>query len=252
MSHGRFKLPRARFWLPLAAVVLLALCVRFSLHYHVIGFCRGDEYYQGLPTSYWRDAATYRIHGPPAWLRLVHRWLPRPGQDDRPLPVYKGGMEAMPVLRQLAEDPHTDVEVRLSVLRAFLIESAFQTSDKWDINNPRPVYVPEVLEVARRCFDDPNADVRFTSASLLLYGDNPEPAFRCLFECHLKRIQDLSPFERVGGISGLATLSRHCEGDRKEDLRKRIQAMETDASGMVREHAKSVRVLFDTKKAPEE
>jgi hypothetical protein len=248
MFYGRFKLPRARFWLPLAAVVLFALCVRFSLHYHVVGFFRGDAYYQGLPTSYWRDAAAYRIHGPPAWLRLVHRWLPRPGHNDL-LPVYKGGMEAMPVLRQLAEDQHTDVEVRLSVLRTFLIESAFRTSDKWDINDPQPVPVPEVLEVARRCFDDPNADVRLTSASLLLYGDNPEPAFQCLFECHLRRIQDVSPFERVGGISGLATLSRHCEGDRKEDLRKRIRAMEADANRMVREHAESVRVLFDPTKA---
>jgi hypothetical protein len=232
MLRGRLKMPRARFWLPLAAVALFALCVRFDLHYHVIGFFRGDEYYQGLPTSYWRDAATYRIHGPPAWLRPVHRWLPRPGIVEM-LPLYKGGVEALGVLRQLAEDQSTDVEVRLSVLRLFQHDGAFRLWEK-------PPPVPEIFDVARRCFDDPHADVRHESALLLLNGDDPEPAFEMLFEHHLNQLRNPAPTERIAGISGLGRLTHHCERARKSDLLKHIRAMEKDANRGVRDHARMI------------
>src|SRR5687767_4017380 len=111
------KLPRRRYWVPLVLVVLLLVFARFDLHYHVIGWLRGDAYYQGLPTTYWRDAATFQLKGPSPWRQTIHRWtrLPLPERDER-FSLFTGEPEAAAVLGQLMVDSATDEQVRISAI----------------------------------------------------------------------------------------------------------------------------------------
>src|SRR5437773_11987166 len=110
------KLPRRRYWVPLVLVVLLFLCVRFGLDYHFLALVRGDAYYRGMPTSFWRDVSSSWVLGnqqPPHWLaRLLRRPLP----DRGPFAIFQRDPDAQKVLLQLALDQATDHDIRV---RAF-------------------------------------------------------------------------------------------------------------------------------------
>src|SRR5687767_2366186 len=107
------KLPRRRYWVPLVLLAVFVACVQLDLHYHVLGLCRGDAYYRGMPTSFWRDVAAHEIpgHEPVRWLEFVIR---RPLPQRKATTLYQGGPAAQSVLLQLALDPVTKRYVRLS------------------------------------------------------------------------------------------------------------------------------------------
>jgi hypothetical protein len=115
--------------------LLLAILAAFAVWLEptrvVWGWLRGEAFYQGRPTSYWRgdydnwtpwfncaarpgpDGRLWLVHES-AWMRKfsyfsLDRWLGRPRSTEIP-PLLQGDPQAMPVLRELLHDPLLEVQ----------------------------------------------------------------------------------------------------------------------------------------------
>src|SRR5262249_19733164 len=74
MRLPKLRLPRRRFLIALALVIIGGLCFHFNVYYHVKGWLHGDAYYKGMPTCYWADCLN-EDHGTPDWLKSVYSFL---------------------------------------------------------------------------------------------------------------------------------------------------------------------------------
>jgi hypothetical protein len=135
-------------WLVVAPVALLLVCYAVLV---VVGMWRGEHFYAGRPTSYWR--ATLKVSSwydnAPLGQRLSHfagRFL------DRPLypRVKSGSAAALPVLLDLLRDPDPDVR--------------FEVVSTLGFYGPRTDVAVAALEQA---LTDPEEDVRHTAAHCL-------------------------------------------------------------------------------------
>lgn len=148
------KLPRRRYWVPLLLVIVFAACVRFHLHYHVIGLFRGDAYYRGLPTCYWRDSATTLVKGSPSWIVRAYRFVGARPVNFTDYGIFSGEPESTAVLVQLLQDDFIDREVREHLLWAL---------DRWQGKADE-----ELLAAVRPYLDSQDDQARINAASFLV------------------------------------------------------------------------------------
>src|SRR5262245_8848232 len=111
-----------RRWLCLSAslvsVAALSL-IHPAVHWRLIGWARGEAFYQGRPTSYWRKEAhqwvTPQLKNLFTWSRRSSWWEERlanvVGMNfnlDQAIPWILGDAQAVPMLLELLadEDPH--------------------------------------------------------------------------------------------------------------------------------------------------
>jgi hypothetical protein len=222
------KLPRRRFWVPLVLVVVAFACARFDLHYHVIGWWRGDAYFRGMPTTYWRNVATLAVNGPPNWARWIpgiHRFV----DPQEQLPIYRSDPAAAAVLLQLGVDSATVPEVR---------RAAFWTLDRL----PRPLGEEERSAV-QACLADANRDVRHAAAQLLVgrvdsaEADSKE-ALQLLMRENIERLSEPAYMERLYAIGALVNLGVTCKAADVQEIRQRISPLrEEDGNPTVRDFA---------------
>lgn len=228
------KLPRRRYWVPLVLLVLLIVVARFDLHYHILGWLRGDAYYQGLPTSYWRDAATFQLKGPSSWRQTIHRWtrLPLPEKDQR-FSLFTGDPEAMAVLGQLIGDSATDEEVRIGAIYAVT-----------RVGPERAVLSDDIRAVLENCRREPGREIRFAAASQLLwFEDDIETSAKVIMEIISQQITDSSANERAIGAYRLIHLGR-CKAVDPAPIFRMLHGLQNDPDGRVREQANHVMEII--------
>jgi hypothetical protein len=228
------KLPRRRFWIPLAIAGLALGCVRVGLHYHAIGLLRGDAYYRWMPTSYWRDVATHQIRKeePPRWLGHVERfigWRPPPQGPDTPL--FKRDPAAQAVLLQLALDPDTDHYVRVR---------AFETC----AGPPLEAYDRVAVE---RCLVDPDDKLRRGAAGLLVRLNRSESALELIVADWKADLRASSALRRYRASYLLWELASESPSLDIDDLVRRIRPMlqdeDPDIRGCVEEVLERLEVV---------
>ena len=159
------KLPRRRYWVPFLLLVTFICGVRLDLDYHVLGLFRGDAYYRGMPTSFWRDVATHYTpaHETPRWFeRYFRRQLPSRG----PTTIFQGDPAAQSVLRQLALDAATDRCLRLRSFEKCI----------------GPPLGDEEWAIANRHLSDDDRDIRHAAADLMLRLNKSEAALALLLQ----------------------------------------------------------------------
>jgi HEAT repeat protein len=109
------------FLLLLVAALAVPPC-----RYFVLGHLRGEQSYQGYPTSYWCDelqAYSLAFTTPPSarhWDRLLQLLGLRAGASSPEVPcVCRGGLEALPVLAELlrVQDPSVRVLALFSIVQ---------------------------------------------------------------------------------------------------------------------------------------
>lgn len=118
---------RWRLFLALALLVFLGSSLFLpSVHWRLIGWAKGEAFFQGTPTSWWAAEIqeSYYLGGLPnhhrCWVRfrspsnldrLHYAWNGRPDSDwVEPSPLVFGGPDALPVLLELVR--HLDAQVR--------------------------------------------------------------------------------------------------------------------------------------------
>ena len=186
------KLPRRRYWMPLALLAVVLFCVRLGFDYHLIGLLRDDAYYRGMPTSYWRALATHQIseqHAPDWFQHLIRRKLPDRGAAT----IFQGGAQAQAVLLQMALDPATDHYVRV---RAFSSCSG-------------PALNDGDCAAAQRCLTDDDREIRHAAAHLLLRLNKSDDALSMLLQELPEEMCDSSlpkSFQRAEAYSSLSRL----------------------------------------------
>jgi len=216
------KLPRRRFWVPLVLVVVVFACARFDLHYHVIGWWRGDAYFRGMPTTYWRNVATFAVKGPPDWAR----WIPgihRPMNEQELLPLYRSDPAAAAVLLQLGVDPATVPEVRRAAL--------------WALDRLAPPLGDEERAAVQTCLADPNRDVRHAAAQLLVGRADSTEALQLLMRENIERLSEPAYMERLYAIGALVNLGVSCKAADVQEIRQRISPLRDDSNPTVRDFA---------------
>lgn len=218
------KLPRRRFWVPLVLLLAIIGWVANDLHYHLLGWFRGDAYYKGMPTSYWRDAANHRYRELPAWEQAFYRWtkIAPPKTEQRPA-VFKGDPAASEVLQQLIRDKTTADEVRL------LAMDSIRFSEQRD-------------DIAFRltCIDDPHPEIRLESARLLAFwGVDPPTHTRIAVDACIAHFKDPSPSKRYGAVGSLRIFSLSHPEFEKQMLADAVALAINDSNPDVRAYAQT-------------
>ena len=220
------KMPRRRFWLPLLLVVASVAFVQFDVHYHVIGWWRGDAYYKGLPTSYWRNAATFRIKGSTRpWLETLYRFVRlRPSADQTAAAIFAGDPDSAKVVAQLLNDGSTDPDVRDGLLNSLAGTGAVPSDD--------------LATAVRPSLNEPRDSTRYYAACYLLKSDRDRTtAMRQILEVFGKWGQDSSPHVRSSIISHIVQLTAKCNDVDRPALLAILRQLEGDSNSMVRERA---------------
>lgn len=123
---------RWRLWLILAMLLLGDSLLHPAVHWRLIGWAKGEAFYQGRPKSYWRwewewwhpmwtsagaflpDYALERYvwyRSPSDWATILdNRFGIKVNSPDR-LPLLKGDVESVPVLLQLLETQNNDLKL---------------------------------------------------------------------------------------------------------------------------------------------
>lgn len=233
------KLPRRRYWVPLLLVVLFAASAWFDVHYHVIGWFRGDEYYRGLPTTYWRNLATYQLKGPSAWQQTFHRWTgiaPPPKLEK--VDLFRGNPDADAVLTQLIDDQAVDEQIRLQAIYAFA--------------GPGPrrrILTDDNKATLQRCLNNSKPDIRFAAAHTLLISDeDAATSANVMLEIIRQQLKDASPNERIVGTNRLTILGA-CHNVDLDTLLPLLRQSQDDSDWRVREAAGRVLDLISERRA---
>ena len=218
------KLPRRRYWLPFALLLAFLAIARFDLHYHLIGWWRGDVYFRGMPTSYWRDAAVYRVHGPPKWLDVLHRILRfRPFDDSSRYAIFTGDPKSADVMSQLLNDQSLDPAVR----ECLIVEITGRGNAS-----------EEMAAVVRPSFHDDNDRIKLYAAYYLLDSETDSVlALQHLLEIYRTWARDPSPLGRRNAALHISSIAYgHRQLDRRPFLAI-LHLLEQDSDGRVREAA---------------
>jgi hypothetical protein len=108
----------------LGAVVVLVVLLVPDLRWGVLGLVRGESYYKGYPTSYWRarilderEKEAWAACSPSRFAQLLNEaglgrhFLPVPGiaLENPGTLLFDGSAAAVPVLLELVEDPDEGV-----------------------------------------------------------------------------------------------------------------------------------------------
>lgn len=224
------KLPRRRFWVPLALVLVFVAFTKFDLHYHIIGWFRGDAYYRGLPTTYWRDAAMLQSKGPGPLREKLHRWarMPLPLKDDQ-FPLFRGDSDAMPVLTQFVDDEATDKELRLQAM----ITIRYSVGQQQCLST-------EIKDALLRWIDSADRDIRFIAArEMLRFNAEVERSAKVMWHVITEQLNDPSPFERISATYRLHELGNCKQVDLAPILRK-LQELDSDSDRRIRIAASEV------------
>ena len=219
------KLPRRRYWVPLVLLPALCACAWFKVHYHFIGFWRGDAYYQGLPTSYWHDAASDQIQGPPKWLGPIFGgWFSTPLARTESLAVFRGDPKSVPVLIQIIEDPVADSSVRVEAIQSLS-----------RLNERAP---DELLDALRKHLQDPKGQLSYYAAwQLLKRDDDPTLAVKLLFDWHVRNSKSPWPAYREGVVIMLNNLAT-CRLDiDPSPMLDALRILQDDSDAAVRDSA---------------
>ncbi|GEM_PF-7091409 len=234
------KMPRRRFWVPLVLAAALCACAWFNVHYHFIGWWRGDAYYQGLPTSYWHNTAAYQIHGPPKWLGPIRGWFSSMLARTESLAVFRGDPKSVPVLIQIIEDPTAD-----SFVRGTAIESLSRLNEKAP---------DELLDALRKHLQPPNDQLRYFAAwQLLKRDDDPTLAVKVLFDWNVVNLsKDPTPSYRERAViilDSLATCSPNIDPRPMLDVLRTLENdSDTDVRNSAVEAIQKIRKFHDGKR----
>jgi hypothetical protein len=118
---------RRCLWLCLT-LLLVALLLLPAVHWRVIGWVKGEAFYQGRPTSYWsREAGNLMqigamVWGSPKASVVIPQWQRQPSWIEQYLPtgignsstefaLFKKDEEELPVLIELLHDPSAQVRL---------------------------------------------------------------------------------------------------------------------------------------------
>lgn len=185
-----------------AAAVLLAMP---SCRYGVLGLVRGESFYQGRPTSYWRGVVKdwtvprpCSPQGPPptTLLHKVRAFLVEPFAEKVVIPPGEDQPDALPVLIELLSDEDAAV-------RSYAVTTIEGIGPSAKAAVPRLILLlededPEVRALAAFAVDTIHGRAEF----LLRLIEDRDPATRHLVALALSRVNE--PREVV--ISGLKKL----------------------------------------------
>jgi hypothetical protein len=218
------KLPRRRYWVPFALLLAFLAIARFDLHYHLIGWWRGDAYFRGMPTSYWRDAAVYRVHGPPKWLDVLHRILRfRPFDNGNQYAIFKGDPKSAGVMSQLLNDQSLDPAIR----ERLIVEITGRGNAS-----------EEMAAAVRPSFQDGNDRIKLYAAYYLLDSESDSAlAMQHLIEFYRNWAHDSSRSVRRNAALHISSIAYgHKQLDRRAFLAI-LHSLEQDSDREVREAA---------------
>jgi hypothetical protein len=106
MSRRRVK------WLAgITALILLAMVAVFMLpvpRYALMGWLKGESFFDGKPTSYWRDAIVTSRQPPSRLTNYFWRWSGG-SREDAWQPLLHGNPASLPVLHELLRDEDSHV-----------------------------------------------------------------------------------------------------------------------------------------------
>jgi hypothetical protein len=107
---------RWRLWLILTLLFVGGSLLHPAVHWRLIGWAKGEAFYQGRPTSYWRwecerwqpgrlwSYSSWSWHRAPSqWENVLNRLLDTPFSSSEGLPLHQGEPEGVPVLIELVE-----------------------------------------------------------------------------------------------------------------------------------------------------
>jgi hypothetical protein len=107
---------RRRLLLLLLLPVLGGLLLVPSVHWRVVGWGRGEAFYQGRPTSYWSrelnrwiSASTQQGTATTDLIEQWFIWLGLASPDSKQPTILEGQADAIPVLRELAKDERPSI-----------------------------------------------------------------------------------------------------------------------------------------------
>lgn len=162
---------RRRIGLGLVSMIAIGTLFTPAVHWRMIGWSRGEAFYQGRPTSWWRDEIKQYdvVHfstGDIYWMREPSWWktwwLTHISSDSiefasRADPALLGGLpETIPVLIELLEDE--DDDVRYLAIHAFArIGSSAKSAFNVLLNamsKPNNTKYERTIRWALRCIDD--------------------------------------------------------------------------------------------------
>ncbi len=116
-------LKRWKTWLLTFCLVGIVLCALESQRI-LTGWLRGEAFYQGRPTSYWRgELEGYRntsflsfssydiviLEKKMGFLERNLGWLRKDAQEEEPWPLLTGDPAALPVLEELSQDGNPSI-----------------------------------------------------------------------------------------------------------------------------------------------
>jgi hypothetical protein len=157
-----------RRWLWLLLLLLVgASLLHPSVHWRLIGWVRGEAFYQGRPTTYWQQRiqeyqqltederwSAWNDH----WMRTVEKLLGLPPDDYHPAVLYHDDPATMPVRLELLRDANPDVRKAVALNIGV-------------IGLPARPAIPILIDL----LEDPDLSVQRTAANALMsYG--PEEA----------------------------------------------------------------------------
>jgi hypothetical protein len=190
-------------WLLLPAILLLVLLVRLEPTGVIWGTLRGEAFYKGRPTSYWRKemASYHESHR----INLVFAFAEKPSFFDRlrerlglkskasqllplPAPAILGSEPAaVPVLAELLDDPEQTIRAEAAnALAATMPRSA------------------AVIVVFQQALTSRHRDVRWV-AGYYLYCRGPEHS-QLAIPVYIEGLQDGEPVRRSTAALGLRAL----------------------------------------------
>jgi hypothetical protein len=94
-------------------LTLLLVALLPAVHWRLIGWVKGEAFYQGRPTSWWSREVDNLTK--PSW---IDQYLGRANRDEAELALVTRDREAIPVLIELLHDSSRDV-------RLFAVEGLF-------------------------------------------------------------------------------------------------------------------------------
>jgi HEAT repeat protein len=150
--NGQAGLPsnrRWRPWIPLAVLVIVGLLLIPAVHWRLIGWAKGEAFYQGRPTSWWE--------------RAVVRWQKNVRREAVPSILQDTDPETIPVHIELSQSSNYNVRSQATVS----LRGAFE---------PR-----RAVSILIRVLDDKRPDIRETAAQALgNMGDKAREAIPAL------------------------------------------------------------------------
>jgi DNA alkylation repair enzyme len=227
------KLPRRRYWVLLVLVGGVCLGAWCDLHYHVIGWWRGDAYFQGMPTSYWHHAAVYHLHNKTKWMELTDRFV-HFRRFDYPsrLALFRGDPKSARVVSQILRDESLDSTVRMTLLHS-LCSTAIASE--------------ELVAAIRPSLNDANDLIKCFAAQCLLESKSDSAlAIHRLMEVLQKWENDPNPtLRRCAMLHIVQVATCHQQLDRRQFLAI-LDRLAQDSDRDVRDAAaKSVKELAE-------